>query len=67
MSINLEDLLQRDRRRFPQAIFDYVGGRCRDEYTVHTNRRDFERYILVYTLGERLCTPIPASNRACPQ
>jgi L-lactate dehydrogenase (cytochrome) len=72
MIINLEDLRQRARRRLPRTIFDYVEGGAEDEYTVHANRRGFERYLFrartlvdvstrdqsTTLLGERLSTPI---------
>lgn len=72
MPINLEDLRQRARRRLPRTIFDYVEGGADDEYTVHANRRGFERYLFrartlvdvsardqsTTLLGERLSTPI---------
>ncbi|MFY0563574.1 alpha-hydroxy acid oxidase [Archangium lansingense] len=72
MIINLEDLRQRARRRLPRTIFDYVEGGAEDEYTVHANRRGFERYLFrartlvdvsardqsTTLLGEKLSTPI---------
>ncbi|HEX5748205.1 MAG TPA: alpha-hydroxy acid oxidase [Archangium sp.] len=72
MLINLEDLRQRARRRLPRTLFDYIEGGAEDEYTVHANRRGFERYLFrartlvdvsardqsTTLLGERLSTPI---------
>ncbi|MCK8501107.1 alpha-hydroxy acid oxidase [Myxococcus fulvus] len=72
MSVSIEDLRQRARRRLPRTVFDYVEGASDDGFTAEANRRSFERYLFrarslvdvsvidpsVTLLGERLATPI---------
>lgn len=72
MIVNLEDLRQRALRRLPRTVFEYVEGGAEDEYTLHANRRGFERYLFrartlvdvsvrdqsTTVLGERLATPL---------
>jgi L-lactate dehydrogenase (cytochrome) len=72
VSISIEDLRRRARRRLPRAVFDFIDGGAEDELTLERNQTAFRQLtfrpkVLVDTshrdqsvtvLGQRLQTPL---------